>query len=149
MLGKEVDGLVACDQFQPTVLEGQRCYSMDLGKEDVGKSKSGIKNGLLLILDVQEENLEANTEAKIYLHTLTPFTALGNGSNAMFSLKKMTGTKSFLGLPDGTKKCQVQSFESCNTREYLKNVHQTCNCLLCLAGRDWDRRWWCATTRQL
>ena len=130
MLGKEVDGLVACDQFQPTVLEGQRCYSMDLGKEDVGKSKPGIKNGLLLILDVQEQNLGDNTEAKIYLHTLRPFTALGNGSNAMVSLKKMSGTNGFLGLPDGIKKCQVQSFESCNTREYLKNVHQTCNCTL-------------------
>ena len=41
MLGKEVDGFVACDKFQPTVLEGQMCYSLDLGNVGVGKSKTG------------------------------------------------------------------------------------------------------------
>ena len=42
MLGKEVDGFVACDKFQPTVLEGQMCYSLDLAKVDkVNTSKTG------------------------------------------------------------------------------------------------------------
>ena len=37
---------------------------------------------------------------KIYIHTLAQSTAYGPGSYAMSSLKKMTGTKSFLQLPE-------------------------------------------------
>ena len=52
MLGKEVDGFVACDQFQPTVLEGQICYSLNLNKvHKVNSSKTGKQNGLVLVLD--------------------------------------------------------------------------------------------------
>ena len=126
LLGKEVDGFVACDQFQPTVLEGQRCYSLNLSKVGVSKSKAGKMNGLELVLD-------SNTPgkvARIYLVTLSPFTDYRNGSYAMTSLKKMTGTKSFLGLLDAEKRCQVETSGECNTQKYFQAIRSKCHCRL-------------------
>ena len=130
MLGKEVDGFVACDKFQPTVLEGQICYSLDLGKAGNGKSKAGKNNGLQLVLDSNIPGNEDINVASIYLDTLSPFTYYRNGSYAMSSLKKMTGTKGFLGMHDADKKCQVETFDECNTRKYFEKVRSECLCTL-------------------
>ena len=42
---------VACDKFQPYLLEGQLCYSLDLRDIVSGGSFGGKGNGLLLVLD--------------------------------------------------------------------------------------------------
>ena len=126
MLGKEMEGFDACDKFQPTVLEGQMCYSL-LG---AGRAKAGKENGLLLVLDSNRVAVgEKDTNlARIYLHTLSPFTDYRNGSYAMSALKKMTGTDGFLGLPDSAKKCQLETFEECNSRKYVDRIGTSCHC---------------------
>ena len=131
MMGKEIKelGIVACDKFQPIALEGQRCFSLDLRNvEDVNKSMTGKTSGLTLVLD--PNTLETDMFARIYLHTLSPFTDFRNGSYAMSVLKKMTGTKGFLKNADEGETCQIEEFEKCNTREYVGLVSDKCQCTL-------------------
>ena len=131
LLGKEVDGFVACDQFQPTVLEGQMCYSLDLSKvHEVNSSKTGKQNGLVLVLDPNTPENEEENVARIHLHTLSPFTDSRNGSYAMSALRKMTGTEGFLGLPDAQKRCQIETSDECNTQKFLEKVQAECHCRL-------------------
>ena len=131
MLGKEVEGFVACDKFQPTVLEGQMCYSIDLAKVDqVNSSKTDKSNGLVLVLDSNTPLNEEENVARIHLGTLSPFTDYRNGSYAMSVLKKMTGTKGFLGLPDAQKRCQIQPSDECNTQKFFEKVQAKCHCRL-------------------
>ena len=68
--------------------------------------------------------------ARIYLHTLSPFTDYRNGSYAMSALKKMTGTKGFLGLPDAEKRCQEETLDECNSQKYFDKVRTECHCTL-------------------
>ena len=127
-LGKEMKGFVACDKFQPTVLEGQMCYSL----QGAGKAKAGKRNGLLLVLDSDKVAVgkKDTNLARVYLHSLSPFTDYRNGSYAMSALKKMTGTEGFLRLPYSAKKCQVETFEDCNRRKYVERVRTHCHCTL-------------------
>ena len=126
-MGKEVDGFVACIKFQPTVLEGQMCYSMDLSKTGIS-SKAGKSNGLMLVLDSNSPWDGAMNIARIFLNTLFPFTDYRNGSYAMSSLKKMTATKAFLGMSVSDKKCQVETLEECKTRKFLEKIQKECRC---------------------
>ena len=153
LLGQDRQDLpfIACDKFRPTVLEGQLCYSLDpalLNK----KTKAGIEAGLLLVLDSGKSEASLNTRlnldqtmkirninikpliedgstARIYLNTLARFTTTRNGSFAMSALKSMTGSQNFMNLPDDTKKCQVESYESCNVKGYLEAVKEQCGCV--------------------
>ena len=137
-----------CDKFKPTLLEGQRCYSLDLSKISTKKAKSGLNSGLLLIIDpleieqkkqaetrnkITSLNLESiqNTEssAKIYINTLASFTDYRAGSYAMFVLKKMTGTNTFLELPDAAKQCRTETFEECHVVRYIAEVQKQCGCV--------------------
>ena len=52
---------------------------------------------------------------KVYIHTLSPFTAYGPGAFAMSTLKRMTGTTSFMELPENRKKCAVHNRQECQT----------------------------------
>ena len=143
LLGKSGDQFpfVACDKFQPYILQGQLCYSLDLRDSVRGGSKGGKGNGLLLVLDPKiksyenvkgevesEVNNDPNHLASIYLSTMTPFTNSKNGSYALSVLKKMTGTAGFLRIPDEEKNCQVEAFEECNTGMYLNKVAGKCKC---------------------
>ena len=142
-----------CDQFQPTLLEGQRCYVLDLNSVSNKESKSGLKNGLFLLLDpgrsdfklepkaiAPEKFLSMNLDpltkkasyrssARVYLNTLASFTDFRKGKYAMSSLKQMAGTGSFLDLPEEKKDCQVQSFEMCHANRYVKEVQKSCGCV--------------------
>ena len=137
-----------CDQFKPTVLEGQRCYSLDLSKINNKKARYGLKSGLVLIMDPLEKEKKAEAEtrdkitslnfesiqfsgssAKIYLNTLASFTNYRAGSYAMSALKKMSGTNSFLELPDAAKKCKTETFEECHVVRYNAEVQKQCGCL--------------------
>ena len=51
------------------------------------------------------------------------------GSYVMSALKKMRGTASFLALPDGARNCQIETFESCQTRRYMEEVQERCGCV--------------------
>ena len=141
-----------CSHFQPTILAGQLCYSLNISSIAKGKTKKGMKNGLVLVLspgsqegteeqqtgNINKEkfknfNFEPKKElsnlASIYLNTLASFTDFRAGSFAMSVLKRMRGTDSFLGLPDEEKNCQIETFEDCQTRGYVREVLAQCGCV--------------------
>ena len=133
----EVDNVTLCDQFEPIILEGQQCFSLDTVKLK-GKVKSGKANGLFMLLDpnpyplnMTDENLPDSEDQffKIRIHTLAQFTVFGPGSYEMSTLKKMTGTSSFLQLPEDEKMCFVHNREDCQTQNYLEEVRRNCNCI--------------------
>ena len=108
----ELGNLTLCDKFEPFILEGQLCYSLDLGLEEKRKStKAGQKNGLYLLLDPspyeissgskKNNKIERNEQDtfKVYIHTLAQYTAFGPGNYAMSTLKKMTSKKSTTSRP--------------------------------------------------
>ena len=155
LLGQTRQGLPfpVCSQFQPTVLEGQRCYVIDLNSVSNKESKSGLKNGLFLLLDpgisdsmlepkaiAPEKFLSMNLDpltmkasykssARVYLNTLASFTDFRKGKYALSSLKQMAGTDSFLDLPEEKRDCQVQSFETCQALRYVEEVQKACGCV--------------------
>ena len=67
--------------------------------------------------------------ARIYLNTLSSFTDFRAGSYAMTSLKKMTGTDSFLKQTDEEKKCRIETLEDCQARSYIDRVQEKCGCV--------------------
>ena len=132
--------LTVCDKFQPTILEGQLCYTLDGALLKRYSAKSGKSNGLFLLLDPNPFHLnhkgksarvfkEGGQTFKVYIQTLAQFTAFGPGSFGMNTLKKMTGTKSFKQLPDHQKKCLVHSREECQTKSFLDQVQRQCKCM--------------------
>ena len=144
LLGRELpemDNVTVCDKFQPIILEGQLCYSLDIASLRVNSTKSGKSNGLLLIVDPEPYLLNqkddpttkgskrGNLDFKVYVHTLAQYTTFGPGLLAMSALKKMTGTTSFSGLPDYEKKCVVHNREQCHTQAYLEQVMANCECI--------------------
>ena len=132
----ELDNLTVCDKFEPTILEGQLCYSLDMAKLGI-KTKPGKSNGLFLLLDpnpfpqnATEKTAETDDQSfKVYIHTLGQYTTFAPGSYGMSTLKKMTGTKSFKQLPDHQRKCLVQTKEECQTQHYLNQVKKECKCV--------------------
>ena len=156
LLGQTRQGLPfpVCSQFKPTVLEGQLCYSLNLSKIASDKTAAGLDNGILIILDLGTSDKEENrlneretlgdekfislkmdpfnpseTTAQIYLNTLSSISDYRAGSYALTSLKKMTGTESFLKQSDDNKKCRTQSKEDCQTARYIDIVQKNCGCV--------------------
>ena len=136
----EMDNLTVCEKFQPTILEGQLCYTLDSAILKEYTSKSSKSSGLLLLLDPYPYHLNHKYESgegsrvgdqsfKVYVNTLAQFTAFGPGSYAMTLLKKMTGTSSFRQLPDHQKKCHVHNREECQTQKYLEQIQKVCKCM--------------------
>ena len=116
-----------CTHFQPTVLDGQRCYSLNLTSIYKGKTKIGKAAGLVIIIDTGVQNtnrtqsedsnenpfdLESSDvdsgSARIYLNTLSSFTDYRAGSYDLTVLKKMNGTEGYLKQTDGEKKCRME-----------------------------------------
>ena len=60
-----------CDQFKPTVLEGQICYELNLNKISSKKIKSGLKYGLLLIIDPFKKEQKEQVETRKKITSLT------------------------------------------------------------------------------
>ena len=136
----EMDNMTICDKFQPTVHEGQLCYSIDIAKFKVYPSKSGKSFGLFLLLDPKPYDLKQRDESvgnsimedqhfKVYIHTLAQYTTYGPGSSVMSTLKKMTGTTNFKKLPDHQRKCLDHDREKCQTQNYLQQVLNKCKCV--------------------
>ena len=136
----ELDNLTVCDKFEPTILEGQLCYSIDIAKLETGQSEAGKSKGLLLLLDPSPYQIEDDGRSvkdernkqktfKVYIHTLAPFTAYGPGAFAMSTLKRMTGTASFMELPENQKKCAIHNREECQTDKFFSQVKANCSCV--------------------
>ena len=164
LLGQKIEGtnLVSCSLFKPTLLEGQLCYELNLGSLKKEATGSGKKSSLVIVLDsgelsgkeTQKEetafentmNLEPSGEdvnsARIYLNTLSSFTAYSSGSYAMTALKKMTGTESFFKLPDKIKKCRIGGFEDCQAKGYIQQVQKLCGCVPWALSRVVESKVW-------
>lgn len=64
-----------CSEFTPIMLNGQKCYQLDLGKkEEKINFQMGVENSLTLVLDYNEDKsmteISQNNEAMIYVDTL-------------------------------------------------------------------------------
>ena len=141
----------SCSLSQPTVLDGQLCFTLDVNKIANEKASNGRKNGLVMLLDYGPTKLigaqnsldsdmdstnidiemsnEDKTSARVFVQTLSRFSGYGEGSYAMSALKKMGGTKNFLEFPDEMKKCQVEVLEECNYYKYFERVQEECGCV--------------------
>ena len=120
----ELDNFKVCDKFQPTILEGQFCYFLDVARvHKEYPTKYGKSNGLRLLLDpypYQLSPLDKNSGSrsfKVFIHTLGQYTSFGPGSYGMSTLKKMTGKANFKQLPDHQKKCLDLNREDCQTQK--------------------------------
>ena len=124
----------ACDKFQPTLMEGQLCFSLDVTNITRAKSKAGRAMGLRLLLDrINPRNLENENEAddsfRIFLNTLDGFSDMQDGGYRMINVKKMVGTDSFMALSDEDKDCQKETYQDCHTRQFLEQLKQSCSCI--------------------
>ena len=138
-LGKMIPGydVLACDSFQPDVVNGRLCYSLKIRMK--GKTKLGKKYGLLLMIDpgLIEEDQHYDEESSsfgLYIHTLSGFSGFKAGSYALDSLKQMTGTSGFMSLPDDLKRCQVGIREDCQRSRFLKESEKQCGCIPWMIG---------------
>ena len=132
--------MTLCDKFEPTIVEGQLCYTLDIAKFEKIATKTGKQSGLFLLLDPNPYPLKPTDGIvkaarndqetfKVYIHTLAEYTAFGPGAYAIHNLKRMTGKSSFYQLPESKKECQVHSKEKCRTEMFLKQVKSNCNCV--------------------
>ena len=136
-----------CTAFKPTILEGQLCYKLHVNSS----SGQGMKNGLSLLLDYQDElslqafphpkeekskkvikNLNFDTDrnihrevAKVHINTLSSFVGFGGGSYQMTVVKRMTATDDFIRMPLKERNCEVELYENCRARKLLEE----CNCI--------------------
>ena len=126
-----VANFTACNSFQPTVIDGQLCFSLSASKSSRMLSKEGKDNGLLLVIDTGLKEIKSPEASsfKIYMNTLARFSDTRSGIYALSALKKMKGTDSYLKLPDEEKDCQIESFEECAAKEYLAKVEKMCGCV--------------------
>ena len=103
-------------------------------------TEAGKSKGLLLLVDPSPYRIQDDERSvkdggnrqqtfKVYIHTLAPFTAYGPGAFAMSTLKRMTGTTSFMGLPENQKKCAIHNREECQTDKFFSEVKADCSCV--------------------
>ena len=134
-----------CDLFQPKLVDKQLCYSLNPQKMQEWKTKPDRRNGLLLVIDpgvslVKQSNGQltgSNVKPRngsdifggVFIHTLYHFHDDRAGTFIIQSLKKMTGTTSFLGLPDEQKECQTEKYEHCVEKRFRENVQNECGCV--------------------
>ena len=126
-----------CDKFEPIILEGQLCYSLNVSKFERKATKSGKRSGLFLLLDpnpylIDSTNVEAarndQESFKVYIHTLAGHSAFGPRTHIMQTLKRMTGKPSFYQLPDSQKEChrcnknRGSCIEKCKAEKFLSQV---------------------------
>ena len=136
-----------CSAFQPTILEGQLCYKLQMNTT----SGEGKSNQLMLLLDYNEDrstfasldqtedvdSTEMNTlnmgntdslqtkEAEVHIDTLSSFKGFGGGTYKMTVVKKMAATDDFLNMPSESRKCEIEPYEECRKRKLLK----MCSCV--------------------
>ena len=59
-----------------------------------------------------------------------PVKLIGEGEYNINELKQIKVTESFLGLEEGTRKCQNdEPYHNCTTRQYQDNALAECGCL--------------------
>ena len=154
VLGSEFDlteklSLPVCDKFQPIILEGQLCFSLNLGQIKRNSTREEQTHGLTLILDLgmdtteKVENIKVDRigslslktnslkkgSPRIYIDTLAPFSDFREGKYSLHAVKEMTGTENFMKLPENVKNCSVEPFELCRVEKYMNTIEKECNCI--------------------
>lgn len=132
ILGKRHQNFTFCDKFQPSVMNGQLCYSLNLSQAVKAKSKSGVRNSVVLVLDQPNSFVfksKKNSASTIHLDTLGGFNDSRPGKYYMSALKKMTGTDAFMSLSDAKKECQLESYNDCKMRNMFAELQYECNCV--------------------
>jgi hypothetical protein len=150
--GEYIDGLdfPVCNKFQPKVLDGQLCYSLSVSSiipPQEKKTQPGKKNGIFFAIDIEEDSssvsnnefrekgilntkdLIDNNKVSVNLDTLSRYSDTRPGMYIITSLKKMTGTESFLAMADNIKGCQIEPEEECKIRRYTEEVRKQCGCV--------------------
>ena len=118
---------LACDSFEPSIIDGRLCYSL---KDELKRpTKQGKMNGLILMIDPAKTMDEESSSFKLYLHTLSGYTGSSAGSYALDSLKQMIGTAGFMSLPDDQKRCQIELYEDCQRSKFVGQLQETCGCI--------------------
>ena len=82
-----------CSKFQPTVLEGQLCYSINISSiaKDKTRTKKGLKNGLILVLSpgsqevTQDQNTGNTRRDKIKYFNFEPKSELSSSASIYIS----------------------------------------------------------------
>ena len=135
-----------CNKFQPTFLEGQLCYNLNVSSFvsiDPKKTEPGKQDGIFFAIDLNDVNLHGNKverddgkhmyskslnghQPQIYINTLSRISDTRAGLYVMTVMKKMTGTESFLALPDKTKGCQLEPQDECEKRMYAEEARKQC-----------------------
>ena len=156
MLGERITGLKfpVCNKFKPTVLDGQLCYTLDLSSTLPNTMTLDGKEGeLTLLLDYNNErsiglqktkNIDNESsdrylnmkdtfasddhEARIFIHTLKPYSGHGAGSYTMSSLKQMSPTEDFLKLLTEKRGCAYNDEQDCLMKNFLKQKLYKCGC---------------------
>ena len=143
-----------CDKFEPTVLDGQTCYALDITSAHKLSTKPGRRNGITILLDISRFMVEdpkktedepdttftsldmvpdikiaKKSSFRIHLNTLASYNAYLPGSYALSGLTKNTGTKGFDALPDEIKKCRTEAKENCQLEWFTKEVQKRCGCV--------------------
>ena len=137
-----------CNSFKPTLHKGRVCYKLGLGSGL--RTRQGIAGGLTLMIDRNRERSVHGSESKksrdkrtsirlieladddsaeVYLPMLASHTFSRPGKYFLTSLKKMTGTGSFLNFPLHIKDCHEGSFEDCQNAKLLEASQKECGCL--------------------
>ena len=141
-----------CDIFYPTMYEGQQCYRVDVKKIENGKLLKGKRNGLMLMIDVDQERsynifdipkkakkankyelylgedvLINQNLAHVHIGTLTPHSEEGPGDYVMTSIKQITGTEGFLAWPKDKRECALEDYEDCQMNRFKEQVSE-CGC---------------------
>ena len=131
ILGKRHDNFIPCDKFQPSVLDGQLCFSLNLREHYSLQSKIGQGNSLTLVLDQPNDMGNEGEEASVTIHLdrIGGHSDNRPGKYYMSNLKKMTGTDAFMALSNSEKRCQAESYQDCRTRHFFAALEQECNCI--------------------
>ena len=149
-LGKNLAGLTfpVCDQLKPVIKDGQICYALDMIDIEPmkkGKTERGEGFGIWLVINMEmsssknnhfiprefmmNKNTPRRNGATIHLSLLQEFTDVRAGVYGMTSLKKLTGTDTFLDLLDNVKDCQIGDQEMCRNDKFIEKVKKHCGCI--------------------
>ena len=139
-----------CNKFKPYFMDGQLCYNLNLSSTvstKEMKTEPGKHNAIFFAVDFKPVQLFGNNEIRnenlnylyskssigeqlnIHINTLSRISDTRPGLYVMTVMKKMTGTESFLALPDETKGCQLEPQDECKKRLYAEEARKQCGCV--------------------
>ena len=93
-------------------------------------SKQGLEDQIRKnLLDMRVLTDNKKSSATVFIHTIAQYKGSGPGSYVMTAMKKMVGTDAYLDLPDETKQCQQEVFETCVQKHLVTQAKERCGCL--------------------